>query len=133
MKIGIMLEERDGEKNVKSPAKRSALWAIAIVLALTCTTIEAQLPPKTAKIGFLTSGSGSSARLASFRRELLKLGYVEGKNVTFESRGANFNYDRLPYLADELVKLKVDVIVTPGANDTRAAKTPQQQSRLFFS
>jgi len=132
MKIGIMLEERDGEKNVKSPAKRSALWAIAIVLALTCTTIEAQLPPKTAKIGFLTSGSGSSARLASFRREFLKLGYIEGKDVTFESRAAEFNYDRLPALADELVKLKVDVIVTPGANDTRAAKNATTTIPIVF-
>jgi len=132
MKIGRRLERRDGGKSVKSPAKRSAFSAIAIVLALTCTTIEAQLPPKTAKIGFLTSGSGSSARLASFRRELLKLGYVEGKNVTFESRGANFNYDRLPYLADELVKLKVDVIVTPGANDTRAAKNATTTIPIVF-
>jgi hypothetical protein len=70
---------------VKSPSKRGALWAIGIVLLLT-GTIEAQLPPKAAKIGFLMSGSGSSARLASFRREFLKLGYVEGKNVTLQSR-----------------------------------------------
>src|SRR5687767_9273178 len=110
MKIGPGLEDRGGEKNVKSSSKRGALWAIGIVLALTATTIEAQLPPKTAKIGFLSSGSGSSVRLASFRREFLQLGYVEGKNVTFESRAANFNYDRLPALVDELVKLKVDVI-----------------------
>ena len=76
---------------------------------------------KGAKIGFLRSGTGASARVASFRREFLQLGYVEGRNVTFESRAANFDYDRLPALAAELVKLKVDVIVTPGANDTRAA------------
>ena len=54
-------------------------------LALTFTTIEAQPIPQ-AKIGFLMSGSGSSARLGAFRREFLQLGYVEGKNVTFESR-----------------------------------------------
>ena len=117
---------------MKSPAKRSALWIIAIVLALTCTTIEAQLPPKAAKIGFLMSGSGSSARLASFRREFLKLGYVEGKNVTFESRPANFSNDRLPALVDELVKLKVDVIVAPGANDTRAAKNATTTIPIVF-
>ena len=97
---------------MKSPSKRGALWAIGIVLLLT-GTIEAQLAPKRAKVGFLMSGSGSSARLASFRREFLKLGYVEGKNVTLQSRAADFHYDRLPSLADELVKLKVDVIVTP--------------------
>ena len=116
---------------MKSPSKRGALWAIGIVLLLT-GTIEAQLPPKAAKIGFLMSGSGSSARLASFRREFLKLGYVENKNVTFESRAADFHYDRLPSLADELVKLKVDVIVTPGANDTRAAKNATTTIPIVF-
>src|SRR5918995_3801070 len=104
MKIGKRLGRRAGEKRVKLPAKRGAFWAMGIVLALT-GPIQAQLPPKTAKIGFLMSGSGSSARLASFRREFLKLGYVEGKNVTFESRPANFSNDRLPALVDELVKL----------------------------
>jgi putative ABC transport system substrate-binding protein len=117
---------------VKSPSKCAALWAIGIALVFTSTNIEAQLPPKTAKIGFLSSGSGSSARLASFRREFLKLGYVEGKNVTFESRAANFNNDRLPALADELVTLKVDVIVTPGANDTRAAKNATTTIPIVF-
>jgi putative ABC transport system substrate-binding protein len=116
---------------VKSPSKRGALWAIGIVLLLT-GTIEAQLAPKRAKVGFLMSGSGSSARLASFRREFLKLGYVDNKNVTFESRAADFNYDRLPSLADELVKLKVDVIVTPGANDTRAAKNATTTIPIVF-
>jgi len=117
---------------VKSPSKRSALLAIAIVLLLTGTTIQAQLPPKAAKVGFLMSGSGSSARLASFRREFLKLGYIEGKDVTFESRAAEFNYDRLPALADQLINLKVDVIVTPGANDTRAAKNATTTIPIVF-
>ena len=117
---------------MKSPSKRSALWAVGIVLLLTGTTIQAQLPPKAAKVGFLMSGSGSSARLASFRREFLKLGYIEGKDVTFESRAAEFNYDRLPYLADELIKLNVDVIVTPGANDTRAAKNATATIPIVF-
>jgi len=114
------------------PSKRGALLAIGIVLVLSSTTIEAQRPPKTAKIGFLMSSSGSSARLASFRREFLKLGYVGGKTVTFESRAANFNNDRLPALADELVKLRVDVIVTPGANDTRAAKNATTTIPIVF-
>jgi hypothetical protein len=61
------------------PSKRGALLAIGIVLVLSSTTIEAQRPPKTAKIGFLMSSSGSSARLASFRREFLKLGYVKAR------------------------------------------------------
>ena len=107
---------------MKSSAKGSAFFTIAIISVLIGTWVEAQPTPKLARIGFLMSGSGSSARIASFRTEFLKLGYVEGKNVTFETRAAKLNYDRLPALADELVRLKVDVIVTPGANDTRAAK-----------
>ena len=116
---------------MKSRSRYRVRWAIGIILALTFTTIEAQPIPK-AKIGFLMSGSGSSARLGAFRREFLQLGYVEGRNVTFESRAANFDYDRLPALAAELVKLKVDVIVTPGANDTRAAKNVTTTIPIVF-
>jgi putative ABC transport system substrate-binding protein len=116
---------------VNSPSKRHVFWAIGIILALPFTTIEAQPLPK-AKIGFLMSGPGSSARLAAFRREFLQLGYVEGRNVSFESRAANFDYDMLPALAAELVKLKVDVIVTPGANDTRAAKNATTTIPIVF-
>ena len=119
---------------MKLRRRHHGIWVIVIVLALSATTIEAQvqLVPKTAKIGFLMSGTGASDRLASFRREFLKLGYVEGKNVVFESRAANFDNSRLPALADELVKLKVDVIVTPGANDTRAAKNATTTIPIVF-
>lgn len=67
-----------------------------------------------------------------FRRELRRLGYVEGKNITFESRQAENKLDRLPALADELVRLKVDVIITPGANDTRAAKNATKTIPIVF-
>jgi putative ABC transport system substrate-binding protein len=119
-------------KSMKSSAKSSALFTIAIISALIGTWVEAQPTPKMPRIGFLVSGSGSSARIASFRTEFLKLGYVEGKNVTFETRAAKLNYDRLPTLADELVRLKVDVIVTPGANDTRAAKNATKTIPVVF-
>ena len=97
-----------------------------------CAPAESQQPKRVFRIGYLSSGSGSSARLASFRREFLKLGYIEGKDITFESRAAEFNYDRLPALADELINLKVDVIVTPGANDTRAAKNATTTIPIVF-
>src|SRR5262249_53466134 len=64
---------------------------------------------KVAKIGRLSPGSAPSATIESFLRELRKLGYVEGKNITLESRYADTKLDRLPALADELVSLKVDV------------------------
>ena len=68
----------------------------------------------------------SSARIDSFRTEFLKLGYVEVKNVTFETRAAKLSYDRLPALADELVRLKVDAIVTPGARPLKLTVVPRE-------
>jgi ABC-type uncharacterized transport system substrate-binding protein len=56
------------------------------------------------------------------RTELRKLGYVEGKNITIEARYSENKRDRSPVLANELVRHKVDVIVTGGDNDTQAAK-----------
>ncbi|MEK6601351.1 MAG: ABC transporter substrate-binding protein, partial [Candidatus Binatota bacterium] len=79
---------------------------------------------KVPRIGFLAAVSPSalSARIEAFRQGLRELGYVEGKNITIEYRYAEGKLDRLPALAAELVRLKVDVIVTGGATNTRAAK-----------
>ena len=62
------------------------------------------------------------ARIEAFRQGLRELGYVEGKNIVIEWRYAEGKLDRLPALAAELVRLKVDVIVTAGPTATRAAK-----------
>src|SRR4029450_12413596 len=85
---------------------------------------EAQQAGKVPRIGFLgvTSLSTISARIAGFRQGLRELGYVEGSNVVIEYRWAEGKAERLPDLADELARLKVDVIVTGGPADTRAAQ-----------
>src|SRR5262245_16731593 len=57
-----------------------------------------------------------------FRHALRALGYVDGENIAIEYRYADGNYDRLPVLAAELVRLKVDVVVTEGTPPTRVAK-----------
>jgi putative ABC transport system substrate-binding protein len=95
----------------------------AMLFAL-CRPVEAQQQAKVARIGYLTGTSVSvpSARVEVFRQGLRELGYVEGKNIVIEWRGAEGRSDRLPVLAGELVRLKVDVIVTTGSSATRAAK-----------
>jgi putative tryptophan/tyrosine transport system substrate-binding protein len=87
-------------------------------------TSRAQQPAKVARIGFLGANSASSwaSRLESFRLGLRELGYVEGKNIVIEFRWADEQYDRLPALAAELVRLKVDILVTYGTPGTLAAK-----------
>jgi putative ABC transport system substrate-binding protein len=83
----------------------------------------AQQPGKVYRIGFLSPRSSSDVgRLAAFRQGLRELGYVEGQNIAIESRWAEGEYGRLPGLAAELVRLKVDVIVTYAAPAIQAAK-----------
>src|SRR5690349_21094929 len=77
-----------------------------------------------ARIGYLSGASPSAIafRIEAFREGLRELGYVEGKNIVIEYRYAERQPDRLPALAAELVRLKVDVIVSSGSGNTRAAK-----------
>ena len=82
----------------------------------TALPLEAQQPTKVPRIGYLIASSPSAiaARTEAFRQGLRELGYVEGKNIVIEWRYAEGKLDRLPALAAELVRLKVDVIVTAG-------------------
>jgi ABC-type uncharacterized transport system substrate-binding protein len=99
--------------------KITALTLSAMLFA-PCSFAEAQQPGKIPRIGYL--GGTATARIDAFRQGLRELGYVEGKNVVIESRFTEGKPDRLAALAAELVRLKVDVIVTAGSNPTRAAK-----------
>jgi putative tryptophan/tyrosine transport system substrate-binding protein len=96
--------------------KRAAVPSIlvAVVLLAVAVIAEAQQPARVPRIGYLATASTSTnpARTEAFRQGLRELGYVEGKNISIEYRA----------LAADLVRLKVDVIVTNGATSTRAAK-----------
>jgi ABC-type uncharacterized transport system substrate-binding protein len=110
-----------------SIAFRRLLFALcysgALLHAL-CVYAHAQQPKKIPHIGFLSgvSPSVNAARVEAFRQGLRELGYVEGKNIVTEYRFAEGKLDRLPSLASELVRLKVDIIVTAAPPPTRAAK-----------
>jgi putative ABC transport system substrate-binding protein len=95
----------------------------ALILAI-IHLAEAQQPKKVPRIGYLgaTSRSTNPARIEAFRQGLSELGYVEGKNIVIEYRFAEGKLDRFPALASELVRLKVDVVLTGGPIATRSAK-----------
>jgi len=97
---------------------------LTAALLSTVPLAEAQQAKKVPRIGFLgsTAPSSVSARVEAFRQGLKELGYVEGKNIAIEYRFGEGKEDRLPNLAAELVRLKVDVIVTAGPASTRSAK-----------
>ena len=85
---------------------------------------QAQQPKKVPRIGFLIASTASvqEPRLEAFRQGLRELGYIEGQNITVEYRYAEGELDRVRALAAEMVRLRVDVIVTGGPINTRAAK-----------
>ena len=95
----------------------------AVFLALSFPA-EAQQAKKVPRIGYLAGASlpAVADRIEAFRQGLRELGYVEGKNIVIEWRSSEGKADRLPGLAAELVRLKVDVIVTAGPVSTRPAK-----------
>ena len=98
--------------------------AVAALLFAVCFPAEAQQANKTRRVGFLIASSATEQqlRLEAFRQALRELGYVEGKNIALEVRSGEGKADLLPNAAAELVRLKIDAIVTGGVSSTRAAK-----------
>jgi putative ABC transport system substrate-binding protein len=126
------------EKNMKPKITGFALGALALarclyaavflalcsMLLAPCFPAQAQQAGKIFRIGYLDSStaSGSAVLVDAFRQELKKLGWIEGKNITIEYRFAEQKLERVPELAAELVRLKVDLIVVTGTPPTLAAK-----------
>jgi len=101
----------------------TALTLCAMFFAL-CLSAEAQQTGKIFRIGILdpSTTSGSAVLWGTFRQELHKLEWIEGKNITFEFRFAEQKPEGLPELAAELVRLKVDLIVVASTLASLAAK-----------
>ena len=109
---------------MKVGTTKMALALFLGTLSVPVSWADAQQAAKVPRIGFLSVQSSStlSARVEAFRQGLRELGYVEGKNIVIEWRYAEGKQDRLRELAAELVRLKVDVIVTGGGGSTGTAK-----------
>jgi putative tryptophan/tyrosine transport system substrate-binding protein len=107
------------------PIRHSILfWLLVTILLATASIAGAQQPKRFPQIGFLVPGSATSygSRIEAFRKGLRELNYREGQNVNIEYRYAEGKLDRLTELAAELVRLKVDMIVTSGGASVNAAK-----------
>ena len=100
-------------------------WLLGTVLLTTVSLAQAQQTGKVFRIGRLdvSTASGGAVLWEAFRKELSKLGWIEGKNITIEYRFAEQKFERLPELAAELVRLKADLIVATGRAPALAAKS----------
>src|SRR5262245_42818015 len=98
---------------------------VSVLLLALCFPAEAQRTGKIFRIGFLevSTASGIAVFVAAFQQELRKLGWIDGQNITIEYRFAEQKPERLPDLAAELVRLKVDVIVGATTTSALAAKS----------
>ncbi len=130
------------------PTRMTSLngWNIAFlvalvlgIVALPTASAQAQESTNVWRIGFLAFGhrpvgrSVAASPLVAFRQTLRDLGYVEGRNLVLEERWAELRLDRLPVLADELVRLEPDVIVASGAGAVRAAKRATQRIPIVIA
>jgi putative tryptophan/tyrosine transport system substrate-binding protein len=99
-------------------------YLVMLILSLLAVSFATGAQPlaKMPRVGILAPGSPPHQGFDELRQGLHDLGYVEGQNLALESRWAEFNFERLPALAAELVHLPVDVLVTYGPQGVRAAK-----------
>jgi ABC-type uncharacterized transport system substrate-binding protein len=112
---------REGEMN----KRKLGSFALSVMLLALWLPAEAQQPGKIPRIGYLsiTDAATDSPRAEGIRLALREIGYIEGQNIAIEYRYAEGKNDRLPGLATELVRLKVDIIVVAAGDMTiRAAK-----------
>src|SRR5438105_14903374 len=116
--------QSDNRKSAIQNRKWVGIYAIAFTIAFGGAVAQAQQAGKIFRIGFLdaSTASANAVLLDAFRQELKKLGWIEGKNIAIEYRFAEQKPERLPELAADLVRLKVDLIVVSGTPPALAAK-----------
>ena len=112
--------------------RKLSIFIFVTVILASVLFAQAQPPKKIPRIGWLAVNTTAtlSERYEAFRRGLRELGYIEGQNVVIERRDAEGNVQRLPDAAAELVRLKVDVIVTTGTTGALLPSRPLVPSPL---
>jgi putative ABC transport system substrate-binding protein len=113
--------------------KLAGLSVVALMLVAAAAVAHAQPQPKITRIGWLSAVAGASPGQREIVRMLRELGHVEGKNIVYEFRYADSKLERLPALADELVRLKVDLLVTPGTPGALALKKATRTIPIVFA
>jgi hypothetical protein len=108
----------DNRKSKIQNRKLVGIVALVVAFALCGAVAQAQQTGKVLRIGFLDSSTaaGSAVLVKAFRQEMSKLGWIEGKNINIEYRFAEQKEERLPELAADLVRLKVDLIDANGVS-----------------
>jgi len=107
---------------------------VATYFLTTASLVDGQQSGKIYRVGRLSGSLPTSTfSLDALGRELRELGYIEGRNIVFELRNAEDKSERLPGLADELVRLKVDLIIAGGPNDGLAAKKATPSIPVVFT
>lgn len=123
------------ERHGASRTMQLGTLAIALIVLTTPAVARGQQASRVARIGLPSSASPSAGvdRLLAFKQGLLALGYVEGQNLIIEYRWADGRDDHLPALAAELVRLKVELIVTQGTLATVEARKVSATMPVVFA
>jgi putative ABC transport system substrate-binding protein len=116
-------------------SRKACCFAVCAMLLALSVSVEAQQVKKVHRIGYLSSRwpEQQKSLLAAFKQGLQELGYVTGKNIVIEQRYAKGKRDRVPALAADLVRLKVDIIVTHGGGTIRKAKKASSTIPIVFT
>jgi len=134
-RLCLFVSQSANRKNKIQNRKWAGIFAFTLTFAVGGAVADAQQPKKISRIGILIAASTSfySARVEALRQRLRELGYVEGKNIVIDYRYAEGKLERLPDLAAELVRLKVDVIVSAPTQAALAAKKVSATTPIVFT
>src|SRR5687768_7227767 len=118
------MKANPGSHATQPMKKKFLLFAVIALSFVSYQSVEGQQPGKVARIGYLGAGSPATAghHAKAFAEGLRELGYVEGQNIWIEYRWAEGKLESLPAFVADLVRLKVDVILSSATPAIRAAK-----------